>query len=245
MKTLILSSLPSTHTWIKENASQISPDTLVIAIAQTGGRGQRGNSWESQPGKNLTFSFIHHPQNIPPRLQFAISEAVAAAIHSTLGHFGISAKIKWPNDIYVLDKKICGILIEHSVSNPDSIDRTIAGAGININQTIFRSDAPNPTSMALLKGHEFDIEEVTGKLCLNLDHFLPLISSEEGRETLHQYFMQNLYWGDGEYHPFRIVKENIIKKGKIAHVDHTGEITLSFDDDSKGSFAFKEIEFIH
>lgn len=244
MKRKCFDTLHSTHTWLKEHISEIEPDTLVIAREQTAGRGQRGNSWEAEPGKNLTFSFYLRPQNIAPRQQFAISEAIAAAIHNSLLQFSIHTKIKWPNDIYAGDRKISGILIEHAISNPDSIDRTIAGAGINVNQTTFRSDAPNPVSMSLVTGKHYSIEDVTDILCENLKRFLPLISSEKGRSELHSYFLSNLYRGDGKYYPFRIVADNVVRNAKITRVDDAGPITLLFDNGEEETFLFKEIEFI-
>ncbi|MDE7380981.1 MAG: biotin--[acetyl-CoA-carboxylase] ligase [Muribaculaceae bacterium] len=244
MKTKIYTELESTHTWLKNNVSEIEPDTLIIARAQTAGRGQRGNSWEAEPDKNLTFSFLHYPQNLPPRLQFAISEALSLAILNTLSRYGILAKIKWPNDIYVGHKKICGILIDHAISNPESIDRTIAGAGLNINQRVFRSNAPNPVSMADIAGHEFSIPDITATLCQELDNLLPLVSTPDGREALHSSFMANLYRGDGNFHPYRIVAENRERNARIVNVDSSGPISLKFEDGTISSFAFKEIEFI-
>ena len=122
--------------------------TVVSTYNQTAGRGQRGNSWESEPHKNLTFSVLLKPQHIIAREQFYISEIVSVAIVNTLRKYIIDQPIaiKWPNDIYVNDDKICGILIENTLSGY-SISQSIAGIGININQQTFLSNAPNPISL--------------------------------------------------------------------------------------------------
>ena len=143
----------------------------VVAEYQTAGRGCGSNTWESERGKNLTFSVLLHPTEIPADCQFRISEAVSVAICETLercfrplspadsspnlGEQEIS--IKWPNDIYVGDRKICGILIENQLRGR-LISDSIVGIGLNVNQMEFRSDAPNPVSLAQLTGHEEDRE---------------------------------------------------------------------------------------
>ena len=113
---------------------------MVTAYRQTAGQGQRGNSWEAEPGKNLTFSILYRPAGLPPMAQFAMSEAVALAVVDFLGVHGLEAKVKWPNDIYVGDRKICGILIRHSIT-ATCVDYSVIGVGINANQTEFLSDA--------------------------------------------------------------------------------------------------------
>ena len=108
--------MDSTNSYVSHHAASLADMTMVIADAQTAGRGQRGNSWESEPGKNLTFTLLHRPKGVLPREQFAISEATALAVADFLEENGISAAVKWPNDIYVGDRKIAGILIEHSLT---------------------------------------------------------------------------------------------------------------------------------
>ena len=109
---------------------------IVWAERQTAGRGQRGHSWTSPEGENLTFTLVLEPVFLPVGEQFLLSEAVTLALTDTFAAFGIDARIKWTNDIYVGDKKLVGILIEHSYSGP-TLARTIAGIGINVNQRAF------------------------------------------------------------------------------------------------------------
>ncbi len=126
-----------------------APDgTVWVADFQTAGRGQRGNSWESTEGVNLLFTVLLRPDFLPVADQFTISQITALAIVKYLEGKGLQPKIKWPNDIYINDKKICGILIEHTLCGAN-LSASILGIGININQTLFESDAPNPTSLLL------------------------------------------------------------------------------------------------
>ena len=131
------------------------PDLSVISTYnQTAGRGQRGNSWLSEPHANLTFSIVaKNGFNIKPADQIVINEMISLAIIDFLSCHGIDARIKWPNDIYVADKKICGILIEHVVRG-NSIVYSIIGVGLNVNQKNFDSSLYNPTSILLETGEE-------------------------------------------------------------------------------------------
>ncbi|MCM1153286.1 MAG: biotin--[acetyl-CoA-carboxylase] ligase [Muribaculum sp.] len=235
-------SLPSTHTFLKENAA-FPAMTMLYVFEQYGGRGQRGNSWESEPGKNLTFSFHYRPQGVPPLSQFSISEATALAVTDTLTAFNIKARIKWPNDIYVADSKICGILIDHSLCGTQITD-TIVSAGLNVNQLRFLSDAPNPVSMAMVSGHDFDLTAVRSTLASALEKRLPMAAEEDSRKALHKEFMTRLWRGDGMPHPFRIMATGEQRNASIKDILPTGHIILQFEDLSAQAFAFKEIQFL-
>ena len=127
----------------KEKVSEL---TTVVADFQTAGRGQRGNSWESEYGKNLMFSFVLYPTFLEARKQFLLSQIASLAVKETLDLYIGDVSIKWPNDIYWKDKKICGMLIENDLMGIH-ISQSIAGVGININQKEFHSSAPNPISI--------------------------------------------------------------------------------------------------
>lgn len=254
MKISVYDSLTSTNTFLRENPQAEPPMTLVCAHTQSAGRGQRGNSWESEPKKNLTCSFLFHPHDILPRQQFAISEAVALAVADTLNSYGIRAAVKWPNDIYCGEKKICGILIEHAVSSA-GIERTIAGIGLNINQLLFVSDAPNPVSMTLLTDRAYDVMEVAETLGGYLEQRITLISGDNGRAALHADYMRTLWRGDGREYPFRLkagnestlrlgIAEGACFEAAIADIGPTGHLTLRHSGAELGPFAFKEIEFL-
>lgn len=125
--------------------------SVVAVRCQTSGRGQGTNSWESAPGENLTFSIVLKDLNILPKEQIVISQITALSVVELLEKHGIEAKIKLPNDIYVGSKKICGILIENTLCS-NKIRWSIIGIGINVNQTVFPTHLPNPTSILLETG---------------------------------------------------------------------------------------------
>ena len=244
MNFLLLEQVDSTNSYVSVHAGELDDMTMVIADTQTAGRGQRGNSWESEPGRNLTFTLLHRPEGIAPREQFAISEATALAIADFLEETGIRAKVKWPNDIYADDGKIAGILIEHSLTGSAITDSRI-GVGLNVNQREFRSDAPNPVSMANLLGADTDISRVAARVGAHLEARLSLAATPEGREEMHREFKRRLWRGDGAEHPFRRRDTGGIFPGVITDVSPEGPISIL--DTASGStsiFMFKEVEFL-
>lgn len=242
MEIIKLDTAHSTNSWLTRNEQHIKGDCLVYCHNQTSGRGQRGNSWESEPGKNITASVLFRPKDFPAPWQFAISEAIALAIVDTLSIFGVDAKVKWPNDIYVGDKKICGILIEHSIVG-SNISRTVAGFGINVNQEKFLSNAPNPVSLYNLTGQHYDLEEIIEKLTEKIDFSLHRLW-EESPENIHKRFLCELWRKDGCMHPFfdRLKKEKIL--AEIHDVAPDGFLTLLTENGEKRRYAFKEVEYL-
>ncbi len=140
--------LDSTNTQAAKEAGTAGEGTVWVADFQTAGRGQRGNKWESAESENLTFTILLRPEFLHPSRQFCISQICSIGVCRYLVAKRLPAKIKWPNDIYIGNKKICGMLIEHSLRG-DKLAVSIAGIGLNLNQTKFASDAPNPTSLLL------------------------------------------------------------------------------------------------
>lgn len=240
MNVIVIPSTPSTNAWLAENADSLEAPCMARAIEQTAGRGQRGNSWESQPGMNLTASVLLHPEGVEPRCQFVISEAVALAVVDMLAAYGVEAKVKWPNDIYVADRKICGILIEHSILG-SAITRTIAGIGVNINQTLFVSDAPNPVSLAMLTGRHTSIAEAAARLGDALERRMAMTASPE---RLHEEFLARLWRGDGALYPFFDKLRGMEMQARIAGIDPDGMLTLADADGNTRRYAFKEVEFL-
>ncbi len=241
MKTIILDTVDSTNTWLKSHASELEDMTMVVAREQTAGRGQRGNSWESEPGANLTFSLLFRPHEFEASHQFGISEAVALAIADSLEElYGLKAEVKWPNDIYVGNRKICGILIEHSLCGR-FIERTIAGAGININQKEFLSDAPNPVSVFQLTDHINDCDEAASVVARNIEKRIGELSTDTAAH--HEEFMHRLWRGEG-YHPFLDRKTGRRYLGRIDRVDADGMMHISEENGTSRTYAFKEVEFL-
>lgn len=237
MKIIRLESVDSTSSYLQSVAAECDHGTVVIAREQTAGRGQRGNHWESEPGKNLTFSLMLRPIDILASEQFAISEAVALGIATTLEqHLGQPVEVKWPNDIYVGDSKICGILIENAISGR-GITRSIAGIGINVNQAEFRSDAPNPVSMRQLSGHEFDLDTMLSETVSAI-----LANLELPHDTLHTLYQSRLYRRNGP-HPYRDCLRGTDMMAEIVNVAPDGMLTLRDQEGTERVYAFKEVSF--
>ena len=238
MNVIWIDSVGSTNAYVKEKAGEGPALTMVCARRQTAGRGQRGNSWESEPGRNLTFSFYIDDLDVAPAGQFVVSEAVALAMAASLAGFGIEAKVKWPNDIYVADRKICGILIENSIMG-SRIARSVVGIGLNVNQSEFRSDAPNPVSMLQLAGHEFDLEEVARRVGENLEHYLSLLPDAP---ALHNEYFGRLWRADGKPHAFLEAATGRVFDAVISGVAPSGHLLLQpLDFPTPLAFAFKQL----
>lgn len=222
------------------SANSFSGFTLVVADDQTKGRGQQGNGWETEKGKNLTFSLLCHPDFILASRQWLISQCMAVAIQQTLSRYVEGVEVKWPNDIYVGDHKISGTLIECDLQGKH-ISNCIIGVGININQTVFRSDAPNPTSLQLLTGRPHDREEILSSLLSQFQYYYAQL--QEGREdTIRQLYMQHLYRREG-FHRYRDVRG--VFWAEIADVEPTGHLRLRFEDGNVVRYELKEVQFIH
>lgn len=240
----------STNTFIREmlaeegtgnvvSAQSLPGFTLVVADDQTRGRGQQGNSWETEKGKNLTFSLLCHPDFICATRQFLLSQCMAVAVQKALSAYIDGVEIKWPNDIYVGDKKISGTLIECDLHGK-SIANCIIGVGININQTEFRSDAPNPTSLKQLTGEEHDREAILAAIMVNFQRCYEML--REGREEdVRQAYMSNLYRRTG-IHRYRDVRGEFA--AEIADIEPTGHLNLRFSDGNVVRYEFKEVSFI-
>ncbi len=213
---------------------------VVWADFQTAGRGQRGHEWHSRKGENLTFSVVLEPTFVAIAEQFSVSEVVALSLVDMLAEYGIEAKIKWTNDIYVGDKKLVGILIEHSLA-ATTLRRTIVGVGINVNQTEFDSSIPNPVSMAQLLGRELNAEEV---LHCFLQHLQSNYESlrEGGATVLHERYNALLY-RKNEYHTYALPSGEKFS-AKILGTASSGALCLEDEMGKTKDYLFKEVEFL-
>ena len=230
----------STNTYVKELllAGIELPDvTVVEADYQTGGRGQQGNSWESERGKNLTFSFVCHPTFLPATNQFILSQAIAVAVQRTLSEYTDGISIKWPNDIYWNDRKICGTLIECNLMG-STIKDCIIGTGINVNQTEFRSDAPNPVSLAQITGFTFNRQQILNRVVEEFSELYKAINPD----ALKSEYMQHLYRREGFYQYQEPNGEPF--EAAMVDVEPTGHLVLRLHDGSIKKYEFKEIKYI-
>ena len=243
MRIIKLDKVDSTNSYLERESAKISDTVMVVARCQTDGRGQRGNGWESSPGENLTFSVLFHPESFRAADQFSISEATALAVVDLLACHGIGSSVKWPNDIYVGDRKICGILIHNTLMGIE-ISHSILGVGINVNQTNFVSDAPNPVSMKQISGKTFDLEQITTEIAGMLEKRLEMAGSESGREILHREYMTCLWRGDGGFYPFRDTSAGLRFMAAIDSIAMDGLITLRLHDGTERGYRFKEVSFL-
>ena len=245
MAVINLPSVPSTNTWAKEHAEELCHGDIVATPCQTAGRGQRGNHWEAQPGLNLTFSIFLRPKAIAPARQFLISEIVSLAVAETLRrHLPESPthriSVKWPNDIYAGDRKIAGILIEHTVSG-GGIAHTVVGIGLNVNQRKFVSDAPNPVSMAMIAGKDFNTETIMHEIARQITEQTGGIPHSP---TIHADYLASLWRNDGLPHQFSTPGGGTFR-AVIEDVSETGMLRLAPADGAPPrEFAFKEVAFI-
>ena len=213
---------------------------IILAQCQTAGRGQRGHTWESREGENLTLSLLLEPQFLPPSEQFLISECVALGVCDALMHYGIEAQIKWTNDIYIGDRKLAGILIEHKLQG-SALARTVAGIGLNVNQKAFSDDLPNPISMAQATGREFDREEVLQIVTTSLMARYEQLR-EGGAKELQADYHQRLY-RLGQEHCYALPDGSRFR-GIIRGVEPTGALRIENERGELLSFLFKEVEFV-
>lgn len=212
--------------------------TVVLTLNQTKGRGQQTNSWESESGKNLTISIILRPEFLPIPQQFQISMVISLGVYDYLKQYVGDVSIKWPNDIYVGVKKIAGILIEHSIMG-SVLSTSVCGIGLNINQTQFVSDAPNPISLSNCTGKEYDLEkELLSLLDCIERRYLQL---ENGfTQQLEKDYLESMYWMNTE-HSFE--DENGLFKGKIVGITELGQLRIEAEGEER-IYNFKEVSFI-
>ena len=276
-----LDSVDSTNSEAKRHISDIDNLSVLSALSQSEGRGQKGNKWSSVPGENLTFSIVLKfgeetageaglsvagklRLEVAAREQFVLTEITSLSIVEFLSRHGIKAKIKWPNDIYVGDKKICGVLIENSLRG-ENLSSSIIGIGLNVNQRNFDVNLSNPTSMALETGLQEDIKgcleefmdifQNTLFAALSSDHNLRdsylshlwrrnipaqyIDLSTQHIELSNQHLEPSAHPSPEGQHPGREFTGIIRNLSPIGH--------LQIEDTEKGElkkFAFKEISYI-
>ncbi len=213
---------------------------VIVASYQSSGRGQRGNVWHSDEGKNLTFSLVVEPREIAASSQFLISMTTAISVAETLESYGIEGvEIKWPNDILVKGQKISGILIEHNLLGCE-LSRSIIGVGINVRQESFAVEGANPTSLSLRLGCMVECEEVLERF---LSSFEKLWNLSPDTETLSKLYTSHLYRREG-LHPYIDAETHESFLASVESIDpNMGGITLKLADDTHRTYYFKEVIF--
>ena len=238
-----VSQTASTNTYLSRLAATLPGGTVIYTPSQTAGRGQKGNSWESEDGKNLTFSLLLKRPPVKARDQFYLSEASALAVVEALSaEAGDNFTVKWPNDVYWQDKKVCGMLLENSLDGSD-IATCIVGIGINVNQECFLSDAPNPVSLINITGHEHDLEALLKRVCSSIEQQVNSLGDDDARQSLHRRYMEALYRNDDAMHPFEDASGHRFM-ATIAGIAPDGTLTLRHEDGTTHDYLFKEVKHI-
>jgi len=238
---MFVNSTHSTNTLMKELIATGNPPRFIYAGYQTAGRGQAGNSWESEPNQNLLCSILLPHTNEP----FYLNVAVSVAVQRLCGE-GVT--IKWPNDIYWGDQKLAGILIENAIMGGE-IQYAVAGIGLNVNQTEWHSDAPNPVSLKQISGKTFDLDEQMERL---LDEVNKVMVTPQ--EEVWAYYKAHLYRRTG-FWPFVEREVSIaptmnanaddnVFMARIADILPTGEMVLQDREAHERIYHFKQIRYV-
>ncbi|MCI7011110.1 MAG: biotin--[acetyl-CoA-carboxylase] ligase [Prevotella sp.] len=239
-KIIHIDETDSTNSYLRKVADgEEAPMLVVVADHQTAGRGQAGNHWESEQGKNLLFSIRIQPRTLAPSRQFLISMAISQAIWQVLdpmapGHI----HVKWPNDIYYDDRKLCGILIENRLQGGE-LRECILGIGLNVNQTLFRSDAPNPVSLCQILGRTLALKPLLMQLLDAFGQQLHVMNTDA--EQLVDAYRKHLYRRTG-FHAYRDCKGYF--EAELVDVEPTGHLTLRDRKGGERRYAFKEVSYI-
>ena len=236
---LKFSFLSSTNDYCWELLSDKSlPDgTVVWTPLQTNGKGQRGKSWLAEDGKSLLLSIVLKPK-VNVSMQYFLNKAIALGVCEGVSSLGVEAKIKWPNDIYVGDKKLAGILIENSLRG-SLMQEVVVGVGVNINQEEFAKDLPNPISLKQVLQQTFDIEVVLEEFCYYIE------------KRYMQFKAGHFEKIDADYHSvlYRCKELHTFQKGNerfeaiILGVDKTGKIKLHHNGDI-AAYAMGEVVLV-
>lgn len=242
-----LQTLDSTNRYLKERADRENWEegTVVITEHQTSGRGQQGNLWESESGKNLLFSLLIGPDFLSIQQHFLLSKIVALAVRESILAMDTTLScsdffVKWPNDIYYHNKKMAGILIENEITN-DKITRSVIGIGINVNQEKFRSNAPNPISLKQIIQKETDLNQLLNSFLQRFQYWYENLKNGKTEDIRRTYF-QSLYNKEG----IRFYED---KNGRFAasiqSVGDNGLLHLLTDGGEERVYAFKEVRQVN
>lgn len=190
-----LDEADSTNRVLRERLQGLDNLSIVAAVSQTAGRGQGTHTWYASPGENLTFSILY-------RFEGSCRVAVADVLYVTqlttlalrdylLGH-GVEARIKWPNDIWVADRKICGILLEN-ILEEGFLRESIVGIGLNLNESGWPADLPNPVSLHELTGKRYDVRAELCRLEKEIRRRFAFLGSDDGRKSLQEEFGKYMF----------------------------------------------------
>ena len=229
-KELYFDEIDSTNEYATELASKKTPSegTVVIAGYQSGGKGQFGRKWISQPGQNLMLSVILKPSFVEIRDQFHLNVFTSLALTRLIKNISNEApSIKWPNDILVRGQKICGILIKNFVQS-STIKYSIVGIGLNVNQGDFTPEAGNPISLSLLTGLVHDLDEARSRLYETMNFYYDRLRDD--RDSLKREYTDQLY-GLNQRNMFEVDGKKV--EGEIRGIDAYGKLEVKIGNSVK------------
>ena len=233
-------TVPTTMEVIAIDAAPAGEVWMVSTDFQTRGHGQVGTLWESDCGENLMFTFVYRPKDVRATEQFYLSEIACLAVAQTLDAYVEGVSVKWPNDVYVGEKKICGMLLNHQLKGA-MVESTMVGIGINVNQSQFVSDAPNPISLQQLLGHRIDTEAVLESFVRHFETlYMWWIRGEKTR--LRNLYQQRLFRREGQ-HLYLDSATGEVFSATIEQVAPTGLLTLRDSAGALRTFDFKAVQF--
>ncbi len=215
--------------------SKMVNGTTILTKRQHNGRGQRGATWHSEPDKNLIFSTVIYP-NLPIKRIFYLNICASISLVKTLNDIGIQAKVKWPNDIYIENRKVAGILIENQLGG-NLVQTSVIGVGLNVNQLNFPPDI-NATSLSLEKGIEFELDIIFNQFFGYLDFYLDKLM-----ESNFEFLMSRYYKDFYQLHEWcRYQDSDGVFNGMITGIDGDGHLLVKQMDGLK-KYSLKEIQF--
>lgn len=240
-------SIDSTNSEARRRLPANAKMSVYAAKFQTAGRGQRGNKWSSAAGQNLTFSVLlnfTHPQmpDLAVRNQFLLSIVSALSVSDLLQKLNIHNSIKWPNDIYIGRRKVCGMLIENIVGNA-GVEHSIIGIGLNLNQTEFPPELVNPTSVLVSSGLRTVPEEVLDVFLDIFSEYIPYLSDIEGINKIRNKYVSRLF-GLGVSREYHDCLRNIDYTGTIKGISEEGLLLMEMPDKTVSNYSFKEVSYI-
>jgi len=239
---LYFDELKSTNATALEMKSQqkIGEGSVIVSGYQQNGKGLDNNQWESEAGKNICLSFCVCPNYVKPEEQFLLNKVVSLAVADLVKEMvpRKEVKIKWPNDVYVGDKKIAGILINNSIQG-NEMSSSIVGIGLNVNQRKFLSDAPNPVSLKMLSKKEYDLDWMLHRLCDYINfRFRGLM---QNRAKIESEYLEKLY-RFMTYSNYKIDNKAVV--AKITGLDKYGKLCLETKEGQEYCCDLKEVEFV-
>ncbi|MDA3928722.1 MAG: biotin--[acetyl-CoA-carboxylase] ligase [Prolixibacteraceae bacterium] len=239
--TIKLESVDSTNNYATAHMTNNNwkEGTVVLAKNQKKGRGQINNSWESEPGKNLLMSVVLYPEFLPVQNQFILSKVVTLALCEVVSLYASNVFVKWPNDIYVGNQKVAGVLIENAIMGA-TLYSSVIGIGLNVNQLKFESDAPNPVSLCQLIHKEINLDDLQVQLNESIGKWYLKLKNNE-IDLINASF-ENKLFRIGEVSDYE--DSSGVFSGVIMGVSEIGQLKIMTTNGVLKLFHFKEVAFI-